>query len=161
MRRGPKGQLIILPWSPMHSAGTSLALVLQTQQQGQKWTKILQELPCLSLSIDISSLRKRDSIRFHVGFLSRAPLPFWIWETGDLYLWICFSVHFPFNDAEERSVNTKEDVSVTLHHSGFWQQSGCCLQLAGKITVVGFVVGFLRKEKTASNNWFNSEHAEP
>lgn len=83
-------------------------------------------------------------------------------DCGDLYLWVCFSVHFPFNDAEERSVNTKEDVSVTLHWSGFWQQSGCCLELAGKIAVVGFVVGFLRKEKTASNdNLLNSEHTEP
>lgn len=81
---------------------------------------------------------------------------------GDLYLWICFSIHFPFNDAEERRINTQEDVSVTLHHSGLWQQSGCCLELAGKITVVGFVVGFLRKEKTArTDNWFNSEHTKP
>lgn len=93
MRRGPEGQLIILPWSPMHTAGTSLALVLQTQQQGQKWTKILQELPCLSLSIDISSLRKRGSIRFHVGFLSRAPLPFQIWETVVICI---FEYVFPF-----------------------------------------------------------------
>lgn len=34
-------------------------------------------------------------------------------DCGDLCLWICFSVCFPFNDAEERSVSTKEDVSVT------------------------------------------------
>lgn len=83
-------------------------------------------------------------------------------DCGDLYLWICFSIHFPFNDAEERSVSTKEDVSVTWHCSGSWQQSGCCLELAGKISVIGFVVGFLRKEKTAgTDNWFNSEHTMP
>lgn len=79
--------------------------------------------------------------------------------SGDLYLWMCFSVRFPFNDAEERNVNTKEDISVTPYCSGFWQQSDCCLKLAGKITMVGFVGGFLRKEKTASTeNRFNSGH---
>lgn len=37
--------------------------------------KMNKNLPCLSLSMDISSLGIGDSIRFHVGFLSRAPLP--------------------------------------------------------------------------------------
>lgn len=93
---------------------TLLALVLQTQQQGQKWTKMLWELPYLSLSpsINISQLGKAKTAS---GFM-------WDFSTGlsshvrsEKLWWFVslnmFSVHFPFNDAEERDVSTKEDVS--------------------------------------------------
>lgn len=53
-----------------------------------------------------------------------------------------FSAHFAFNDAEERGVNSREDVSLIPCCSGFWQQAGCCLQLgqAGRNAVADFVV---------------------
>lgn len=68
---------------------------------------------------DTSSLGKRDSIMFHVGFLSRAPLPFQIRDCGDLYLWICFSIHFPFNDAEERKEDQHKGRCI-CHSAPLW-----------------------------------------
>lgn len=34
--------------------------------------------------------------------------------SGDLYLWMCFSVHFPFNDAEE-IMSTQRKIYLSLH----------------------------------------------
>lgn len=114
MRRGPKGQLIVHPWSPMHTDGSSLALVLETQQQGQKLTKILQELPCLFLSIDISSLGKRASSStwdFSAGLLSH-------FRSERLWWFVSLNMFFSFTFLLmmlKKGVSTQRKMYLSLH----------------------------------------------
>lgn len=98
MRRGPKGQLIVHLWSHLHTAGTNLALVLQTQQQGQKWTKMNKNAAGASLPVSPSIYQAWGKQRQHQasrGISQQGSSPITdLRDCGDLYLWICFQIIF-------------------------------------------------------------------